>query len=111
MVRIHEMDAAKGSTYHVCHSHENEDESLNLVSEETFQMLETVEEASDHMFCGFGGRFPSSWLDASHVRCGHVNSCELLHGQRWGRCSIEFGDFVQNFDSFRISTSAQEEFG
>lgn len=93
-------------TNHVSNCQKAEDQCLKLVVEETFEMLETVEEVSDHVLGG-----------SSSVHCYRccpvlsIDRSKVLESQSWRWSFVVFRNLVQDLDCLGFSASRKKELG
>ena len=96
----------------LCKSEEDEDEQLKLVGEQSFEMLEAVEESLEDIFGGAG--IASLNRMKGYAGCLSSLSVDLLEHldgeDRWCLL-VELCDLVEDIDGFLLLASTEEELG
>ena len=100
-------------TYHVGDSQKNEDECLEPVGEQSFEVLEAVGSIVENTLEGFGGaeRLTRDCKVIGRQGRSFINSGEMGNSQNGWRSPVELGNIVQNLNGLFLSTSADEELG
>lgn len=98
---------------HVGDCQKNENEHLQLVGEESFEMFEAVcsivKDALESLRCAKGLTGGCELVVRSCRHC--INGGKMSNSQNRRSGLVEFGNLVQNFDSLCLSASADQKFG
>ena len=99
--------------HHVGNGQEDKDEDLQLVGEQSFEMLEAVGSVVENALEGLHGseRLTRDFRMVGRQGRSFINGGKVGNSQNGWRSPVELCNLVQDFDGVGLSSSADEELG